>query len=287
MLDNQTVVEVEEFHFPAGPAELSAVLYRPAGKPLAAVVLNGATGVPRDYYRHFARWLVEARGMACLTYDYRDFGTSLKGRLKDSPVTMSDWALIDMPAARFEMKRRFPDVPLWVIGHSVGGMLMPSQDGIEDVDRMIGVCSGLVHHTDHDWPYQGLARLFWFGHVPFLVKVLGYLPGKITGFGADLPPQVYWQWRKWCTSPRSYLPEAGLTIPAPDWGRSRAPVTMIALNDDDTIPPKCVWKLSELYGAGVEKKTLTPSDYGLKEVGHLGAFARRSRTLWPDLVPAL
>jgi len=152
---------------------------------------------------------------------------------------------------------------------------------------MIAVCSGLVHHTDHSWPYQGLARLFWFGHAPLITRAFGYLPGKLIGFGADLPPQVYWQWRKWCTTPHSYLADVGRTIPTPDWGRSGAPVTMIALSDDDTIPPKCVWKLSELYGGGVEQKLLVPGDYGLAEVGHLGAFARHSQALWPALVPSL
>ncbi|MEX0365803.1 MAG: alpha/beta hydrolase [Ruegeria sp.] len=284
MLDAQGTVTVEEFRFPAGSAELSAVLHRPAEVPVAAVVLNSATGVPRDYYRHFARWLAAERGMACLTYDYRDFGTSLNGRLQDSVVTMADWALVDMPAARAEMRRRYPGVPLWVIGHSVGGMLMPLQDGIEDIDRMICVCAGLVHHGDHPWPYQALARLFWFGHVPLMVKTLGYLPGKITGFGADLPPQVYWQWRKWCTSRQSYLPETGVTLPAPDWGRSGAPVDLVALSDDVMIPAKCIWRLQKVYGPAARKQELSPGDFGLKAVGHLGAFARRNAAIWPALL---
>jgi len=53
--EHQAVVTEEAFQFPAGPAHLSAVLYLPQGAPRASVVLNGATGVPRDYYRHFAR----------------------------------------------------------------------------------------------------------------------------------------------------------------------------------------------------------------------------------------
>jgi predicted alpha/beta hydrolase len=74
MLDNTPVVLTEDFTFSAGEAELSARLYMPASAPDVAVVVHAATGVPRDYYQHFARWLVEEQGMACLTYDYRDFG---------------------------------------------------------------------------------------------------------------------------------------------------------------------------------------------------------------------
>lgn len=284
MLDSQQTVSAEDFEFSAGEANLSARLYAPMARPDVAVVLNGATGVPRDYYQHFARWLAAERGMACLTYDYRDFGTSLKRRLKDSDATMADWALKDMPAAQAEMRRRYPDARLWVIGHSVGGMLGPLQPGIERIDRMICVCSGLVTLADHPWPYKGLATLFWYGHVPPLVRLLGYLPGRMLGFGSDLPSGVYWQWRKWCTSPDSYLPELGDTLPPADWSRTTAPVDVIALEDDQTVPPPAVWRLAELYGPAARRHLLAPAAFGLREVGHIGAFARRSRAIWPRLI---
>jgi len=284
MLDAKNVVQVEDFRIPSGPAELAARLYRPSCDPQTVVVINSATGVPRDYYQYFARWLAVERGMACLTYDYRDFGHSLLGRMRQSTVTMSDWALIDMPAARAEMKRRFPDARLWVIGHSLGGMLGPLQPGIEQIDRMICVCSGLVHHSQHPWPYQGLARLFWFGHAPMLVKLLGYLPGRLIGFGADLPGPVYWKWRKWCTSRESYLPETGGTLPVADWSRSGAPVDMIAFTDDGVIPPECVWRLAEVYGPEARRRALNPAELGVVGVGHLGAFARRNAAIWPELL---
>ncbi|WP_170364331.1 alpha/beta hydrolase family protein [Ruegeria arenilitoris] len=284
MLDSQHAVDVEDFQFPSGQTQLAARLYTPAVEPQTVVVLNGATGVPRDYYQHFARWLAAERGMACLTYDYRDFEHSLTGRLKDSKATMADWALIDMPAARAEMRRRYPQAKLWVIGHSVGGMLGPLQPEIEQIDRMICVCAGLVTVADHPWPYKGLATLFWYGHVPPLVRLLGYLPGKLLGFGADLPAGVYWQWRKWCTSPTSYLPELGDTLPQADWSRANATADIIAFEDDQTVPPPAVWRLSELYGPTARRHLLEPKDFGLSEIGHIGAFARRSSAVWPRLI---
>lgn len=271
--------------FPAGEAHLQGRLFLPLSAPRAAVVLNGATGVPQGYYQAFARWLAEERGMACLTYDYRDFGESAADHPRRSRATMSTWAMDDQPAARAEMRRRLPGVPIWVIGHSLGGMLMPLQDGIEDVDRMICVASGLVHHKDHPWPYQGLARMFWFGHVPLAVRMLGYLPGRAAGFGPDLPATVYWEWRRWCTHPHSFYPEFGVRLPRPDWRRSGAPVDLVALADDPVCPPVSVLKLAGLYGQEKSRfRLLSPADYGLEKVGHLGAFTRRSRALWPALL---
>ncbi|MFV0514088.1 MAG: alpha/beta fold hydrolase [Jhaorihella sp.] len=275
----------ERLIIPAGQTELSGRLFLPAGAPVAAVVLNGATGVPQAYYRHFARWLAESRDMACLTYDYRDFGESAQGPARRSRATMTDWALVDQPAARAAMRQRLPGVPLWVIGHSLGAMLMPLQDGIEDIVRLIGVASGLVHHTDHPWPYQAFVRFFWFGPVPLVVRATGYLPGRRIGFGADLPAGVYWQWRRWCTAPDSYLPETGTTLPRPGWARSGAAVDLFAIGDDQMIPPACVWRLAPLFEGGrVRRHLVNPADFGLRKVGHLGLFQRRNAELWPLLV---
>ena len=93
-------IRVEDVRFAAGDAALAGRLYHPAGPARAAVVLNGATGVPQGYYRHFARWLAAERQMACLTYDYRDFGASARMHPRRSQATMADWALADQPAAR-------------------------------------------------------------------------------------------------------------------------------------------------------------------------------------------
>ncbi|NSY41442.1 alpha/beta hydrolase [Leisingera sp. ANG59] len=279
-------IRVEDVRFAAGDAELAGRLSHPAGPARAAVVLNGATGVPQGYYRHFARWLAAERQMACLTFDYRDFGASARMHPRRSQATMAEWALADQPAARREMQRHYAGVPLLVIGHSLGAMLMPLQDGLTDVARMIVVAGGLVHHHDHPWPYRALALAFWFGHVPPLVRALGYLPGRAVGFGADLPAGVYWQWRRWCTTPGSYLPETGLGLPTPRWTETGIPVDLFAMADDDVVPPAAVWRLGDVYGdVPQQRAVLDPQQAGLQKIGHLGAFARANAALWPRLVP--
>lgn len=284
MLDRTESCIVQALQIPAPGCVLAGTLYLPEGQPNAAVVLNSATGVAQGYYHHFATWLAQEQGMACLTYDYRDFGASLRGSMRRSGADKLDWCLKDMPAARAEMRRQLPGVPLWVIGHSIGGMLIPSQSGIEDLERVICVGSGLVHYSDHPWPYQAMARLFWFGHVPLMVAAMGYLPGKLTGFGADLPAPVYWQWRRWCCARESYLSDVGARLPAPDWSRAQADVSLVALSDDDLIPPKCVKRLGELYGPEAAFQELDPADFGLRDIGHLGAFTRRNAAIWPALI---
>ena len=263
-----------------GGAELVGRLFRPADTPLAAVVLNGATGVPQSYYAQFARWLAAERGMACLTYDYRDVGRSWSGPLRHSVADMIDWGTTDQLAARRALTHAVPDTQIWIIGHSLGAMLLPNQRDFDGVTRVVGVATGMVHHTDHPWPYRALALTFWFGLGPLATALAGYLPGKSLRYGEDLPAGVYWQWRRWCTSRRFYADDLGTRLPEPAWDRDVA-VRLIAFSDDDLIPPHCVRRLASDGYQGKAAVTVIEPD---RPVGHLSVFRRRNADLWPRLL---
>ncbi|WP_299048434.1 alpha/beta fold hydrolase [uncultured Tateyamaria sp.] len=262
-------------------AELVGRMYRPDQRPFAAVVLNSATGVPQTFYTHFARWLAAERGLAVLTYDYRGSGRSYAGPLRKVRADMSDWGIRDQVAARRAMRREVPDTPLWIVGHSLGAMLLPNQPEMEDVVRVIGVASGMVHHHDHPWPYRAVALNFWFTFGPLATLVCGYLPGKALRVGEDLPAGVFWQWRKWCTSRDFYDADIGDRLPAPDWN-SDAVVRLHAFADDDLIPPPQVGRLAQVFGT--DAVVIDPGDHGLAKIGHLGAFSRRNKAIWPILL---
>ena len=223
------------------------------------------------------------QGLAVLTYDYAGMGESATGHVRDCDATMQSWALQDQPAALKALRDLVPGVPLWVLGHSLGAMMLPMQDDIDDVERVIAVASGYVHHSDHPWPYQGLARLFWFGHAPVFTKLLGYTPAKRLGLGEDLPPGVYWQWRKWCTTKTFFWSEVGQTLPQPKW--NGAPVRLVSFSDDHTIPSQCSWRLERSYGADAcTRIVLDPADFGLKNLGHIAAFARKNAAIWSAII---
>ncbi|WP_299286392.1 alpha/beta fold hydrolase [uncultured Tateyamaria sp.] len=264
-------------------AELVGRLYLPSGRPFAAVVLNSATGVPQTFYTHFARWLAAERGMACLTYDYRGTGRSCAGPMRKVVADMSDWGIRDQTAARRIMRDEVPGVPLWIIGHSLGAIMLPNQSDMDDVVRVIGVASGMVHHSDHPWPYRALALNFWFALGPVATRLYGYLPGKPLKFGEDLPAGVFWQWRRWCTSRDFYDADIGTRMPAPDW-QSEARVRLHSFADDDLIPVHCVERLRNVFGPRAEHVTIDAKDHDLDTIGHLGAFSRRNRAIWGTLL---
>lgn len=274
----------EDVRIDADGAVLAGRLFRPAGRPRAAVVLHGATGVPMGYYRAFAEWLAAERRLAVLTYDYRDFGASAGGHVRHAPATMVDWGLRDQPAALAELGRQFPLLPRWVIGHSLGGVMLAFHAGMASVERTIVVASGPVHITDHPLGFRLRAALLWHAMLP-VARATGYLPGRRLGLAVDLPLGVYLDWRRWCTTRGFHLSDVGRRLPLPDAGAVRGDMRMVAVADDAWVPPAAVWRGMALYPEATKHQTvLRPAAFGLAAIGHLGAFARRNAAVWPALV---
>jgi predicted alpha/beta hydrolase len=272
-----------EVRIAAEGAVLAGRLFRPAGRPAAVAVLHGATGVPMGYYRAFAEWLAADRGVAVLTYDYRDFGQSARGPVRQARATMADWGLRDQPAALASARRLMPGVPVWVIGHSLGGVMLAFHAGMADVARTVVVASGPVHLSDHPAGFALRARLLWYGVAP-LATALGYLPGRRLGLGVDLPLGVYRDWRRWCTTRGFHLAEVGHRLPLPDAGAVQGEMRVVAVADDAWVPPSAVWRGMAMYPQAVKRQVvLRPGDFGLDRIGHLGAFARRNAAVWPLL----
>ncbi|MFZ1346266.1 MAG: alpha/beta fold hydrolase, partial [Tabrizicola sp.] len=146
MLDASVPVGVsgEDLDIPSDGAVLHGRVLRPKGTPRAALVLHGATGAPARYYRGFAEWAARERDLAVLTYDYRDFGASLRRPMRDSTATLADWGRLDQGAALAALARMYPDTPLWVLGHSVGGLWMGWHKAMSRVSRAITIGAGLT-----------------------------------------------------------------------------------------------------------------------------------------------
>ena len=245
----------------------------------AAAVIHPATGVPQGYYAAFAEWLARERGVAVLLYDPRGFGASTDGPVRRSRATMTDWGVRDQQAARDWLAAALPDRPLWVVGHSLGGMMLPFQTGLAGIARVVTVCSGAVHLTDHPWPYRALAASFWWGHGAALTAAVGHVPAW-SGLGAAIPGGVFRQWRLWCTS-RGFH-SADPALPAPDASALTCPVRMVAAADDPMCPPASVWRLMRAYPqASKEQMVLRPDE---RPIGHFGVFRRANAGLWPGLV---
>ena len=75
---------------------LAATVYGAPGNG-TVVLVNAATGVPRQFYRRFAVYL-QQHGWTAVTYDYRGIGGSRPASLRNFDASMRDWAFLDMTA---------------------------------------------------------------------------------------------------------------------------------------------------------------------------------------------
>ena len=89
-------------------------------EPTLAVLVSSGTGFPKGFYERFARHLA-GRGAAVLTYDYRGIAGSRPEDLAALEMDYPDWGRLDMPAALKALKAAAPELPVFHVGHSVGG----------------------------------------------------------------------------------------------------------------------------------------------------------------------
>lgn len=284
MTDKKAIGEAVEVNTES--TKLSARFFAPAGHPKAHLILHGATGVPQGYYASFSSWAAK-QGIGVLTYDYRDFGSSLHRPLKESKATFSDWSIHDQESAEATLAKIAPKGPLWMLGHSLGGMTFPFRKRHKRLERITAIGSGYTHVSDHPWSYRLFVLAFWYGVGPLATTLASYMPGKRLSLGADLPAGVYWQWRKWCTSPDFYQSDIGVALPEPDFlmEDDSPQVRLLTMDDDVVVPPAAVLRYLAAFPEGrVVYQKLYPHDYGLPSLRHIEIFSRRNSAAWPAIL---
>jgi len=258
-----------------------AALYLEAGAPRGALAVNGATGFPREFYLKFASYCAE-RGYHSLVYDYRGMGASATAPLAEEPARMSDWGLLDMPAALEWLKTRAPGLPLFTLGHSVGGQLIGCMPNQAVARAHVMVATSIGYWRGQRVPFRYLALLFWKLYGPLELAARGYVPRGTLWRGDALPAGVFLEWRKWCLRPQHFAPDlVGDPVSGP-FAAVRAPVLSLSFSDDPIATPWAVGELLALYpNAAIERRLTTPSQARVRRIGHHGFFAERHReTLW-------
>ena len=267
---------------------LSGRLHLPADAPSMAVVLHGGVGFPAGFYQNFAAWLAGEYGAAVLTYDYRDFGWSRTRPLSRSDACLSHWGIRDQGAALAWMLERFNELPVRVLGHSLGGQWLAFHEGIERVDKVVAVGSGPGWWLDHPRSMLPLVTLFWWLAGPVATVLCRHTPGKALGLGADIPAGVYWEWRRLCLRRDYHRTGWGRDYPQPNLDAAGFSLTIVPIADDTLIAPHMVRKLPSYYPrANLREVLLEPNRLGIRKIGHGGPFLARNRACWPLIAAGL
>ncbi len=156
---------------------IAARFFLPAGKARGAVLIVPAMATPQDYYRPFAEWLA-AQGHASATFDYRGTGLSRTGGLRGFQASLFDWAELDCAAMVEALAARAGDVPLYWVGHSLGGQILALVPNRERIAKAITVATGSGYWLENVPALRLRVWWLWFCVVPLALRLFGYFPGK-------------------------------------------------------------------------------------------------------------
>jgi predicted alpha/beta hydrolase len=268
----------------ADGVQLSSRVYEPDSPDRGSVVIGGAMGVRQDFYAPFAQWLA-TQGWRVTTFDYRGSGESApaSGSLRGFKADLFDWTL-DYAAAIDHAHAALPDRPLYLLGHSLGAQLPGLLDNQHKVSGLLSIAAGSGYWRENAPQLKRMVLYFWFVLVPVATRLFGYFPGRRLRKVGDLPAGVIMQWRKWCLSPRYSVGAEGEPVRL-RYAAARFPVHALSITDDELMTLRGTHSLIDLYeNAPREVQRLAPADFGVKRLGHFGAFrSEHQAKLWPRM----
>jgi predicted alpha/beta hydrolase len=258
---------------------LAASVFEAPGSD-TVVLVNAATGVPRQFYKYFAAYLRD-NGWTTVTYDYRGIGESAPSRLRGFTVRMRDWALIDIPEVIDWVSSEFRPRRLFAVGHSFGGQGIGLIESPQRIAAMVGVSAQSGY-----WGVQGgaekyRARFAVTVLIPVLTRLFGYFPWSRFAAGEDLPAGVALEWARWCRDRKYLLGDE--TLPLGRYDAFAAPILAYSIEDDDWGTAPAVDDMMRAY-RNVTRRHLVPADYGLEKIGHMGFFRSGSEAIWDEVI---
>lgn len=269
----------------ADGVRLGGHIWEAQGACAGSVVVNPATGVLARYYHRYAAFM-SAHGFDVLTYDYRGIGASRPQRLRGCGYRWRDWGELDFDVALRTMRKRNPDRPLYVVGHSIGGFLPGLAESAPSIDRLLAVGAQFAYWPDYARHRRIGLFLKWHVAMPVITGVLGYFPGRRLGLLEDLPAGVANEWsfrrsRMELSYPRHRRVEVLRRFAA-----VRADILSVAAEDDEYATSSAVRRgLAYYTNAPKIAVRLDASDLCANPRGHFGLFhASHENGFWLDTV---
>ena len=263
---------------------LIGTLYTPEHGIKANIVLASATGVPQAFYRRFAEYATQF-GYQVLTFDYRGVAQSAPKQLKGFKMSYLDWGTLDLAAA-IDFLAQDP-IPLFMVGHSYGGQALGLAPNHAKVTAMYCFGTGAGWHGYMPFKEKMKVQVIWNIIFPPMVAVTGYLPWSKLNMGADLPIGVYQQWRKWCKNPTYFFADPEQHALIAQYAQVKTPIYAVSALDDDWALPNSRHAFMQHYRqAPMQFINISASDYGLKEIGHMGYFRKGAEKIWDEILQA-
>ncbi|WP_436906141.1 alpha/beta hydrolase family protein [Acinetobacter johnsonii] len=281
-----TEAKSEYFQFKATDGYiLTGIKYLPCVPKKANLVIASATGVPQEFYQHFARYMAKL-GYEVLSFDYRGINKSAPESLKKFKMNYLDWGTKDLSSLLDQISDSA--LPLFLIGHSFGGQAL----GLVTNHHRITACYSLG--TGIGWPEympyfeRFKIKLLTKYVMPLMVKRHGYMAWSKLNMGVDLPSDVFKQWQSWSQYPEYFFDDPKLEFLIDQYSKVKTKIFAATSLDDEWATPKSRNEFMKYYSnAEVHLIDIDPKRYGSNSIGHMGYFKKNAQPIWQSIIQTL
>lgn len=201
-----------------------------------------AMGTRASYYKPlistFAGW-----GINLVVGELRGHGCHSIQASRDSNFGYLDIVEKDIPAGLDVAKQHFPNSPIFVGGHSLGGQLsmLHLANHPDTAAGLVLVASG----SPYAKVYRSRWRIFFYTQLLGLTaRTLGYLPGEKMGFGGTEAKQLMIEWSRMARTGNYLLGPEKLAM-EPALAAYTGRVLGVTLDGDFYAPPRATGHLLE------------------------------------------
>lgn len=204
--------------------------------PRAAVLVVPAMGVGAKFYDRLGEELAAA-GLDAFVMDLRGIGASNLRASRKVDFGYRELVQLDLVAAVNAVKTSAKSLPLFVMGHSLGGhlaILFSALHG-EMISGAMVVAGGTPYFRNWRWPMN--AKTFFGSSVMRAVGfAMGYVPGDRLGFGGREANRVVAEWARFVRSGK--LVVRGIDSSALENARANAKGRLLGISfeEDDYAP---------------------------------------------------
>jgi predicted alpha/beta hydrolase len=162
--------------------------------------------------------------------------------------------------------------PLYWIGHSLGGQILPFVPNRDRVAKIVTVATGSGYWRENAAPLRRIVWWLWYVVAPLSLRLFGYFPGKRLRKVGDLPRGVMEQWRRWCLNPEYALGAEGDPVRGL-YASVKTPIVSLSFTDDEYMSALNTESIHGFFvNAPLKMKRIAPKDIGVGRIGHFGFF---------------
>ncbi|MCP3923497.1 MAG: alpha/beta fold hydrolase [Desulfobacterales bacterium] len=245
------------------------------------IVCLPAMGVPASKYEKLAISLAKS-GLNSVTADLRGIGKS-SVRAKKNNFGYHEMVEYDWPSIISEVKNKFPENQLYLLGHSLGGQLSALYAAInpDNIDGLIFTAACSIHFKGWDFP-KNIGILIGTQTARLITEIKGYFPGRKLGFGGTESRQVIRDWSRVALTGKYNIENSPHNFENM-FKNFKKPILALSYEGDHFSPEKAVHKLcNKLENSDITYRHLTPEDLNTDKLDHFSCMR-----LTDDLSPII